>query len=72
MPPESAEPMVQQFVEKAGHDLAAARLGVELIRPLTNPWTVERRPDPKPHPSDHNSGLKSDRWCVLTTRDSSG
>ena len=26
MPPESAEPMVQQFVEKADHDLAAARI----------------------------------------------
>jgi hypothetical protein len=29
--------MVRQFVEKAEHDLAAARLAVELIRPLTNP-----------------------------------
>jgi HEPN domain-containing protein len=26
MPPESAEPMVRQFVEKAEHDLAAARI----------------------------------------------
>ena len=26
MPPEPAEPMVQQFVEKAEHDLAAARI----------------------------------------------
>lgn len=80
---EDVDRMVRQFVEKAEHDLgaarilaneagladygvaprypgwepeagpadpdealAAARLGAELIRPLTNPQGVERRPDP--------------------------